>query len=205
VTIPKWTASGDLFEGCNCNLICPCHIAFRQNSTNGNCDGAWGIHVEKGIYGSIDISGLNAMVIAHSPGPSMFDGNWETVIYIDDQSNTNQEDALKSILSGSGGGPWSKLARFYANSSPIAIEKTSFNYTKTQKTRALSAGESANLLVEALTSADDQNVTLSNLFNVIHGPLHTVGKSNLDIESHGLQWSNRGKHGLFSQFEWSGP
>ncbi len=205
MTAPDWTASGDLFEGCNCDLICPCHIAFRQNSTNGNCDGAWGIHIDTGVYGSIDISGLNAMVIAHSPGPSMFDGNWKTIIYIDKKSDENQERALKSILSGSGGGPWSKLARFYVNSTPLAIEKISFNYTKTGKTRNLSAGDSASLQVEAITSVGDQNVTLSNLFNVIHGPLHTVGKSNLDIDSNGLQWSNRGKHGLFSQFKWSGP
>ena len=25
-----WWAEGDLFEGCNCNLLCPCHVTFHQ-------------------------------------------------------------------------------------------------------------------------------------------------------------------------------
>ena len=31
----EWTVEGDLFEGCNCNLLCPCHVSFRQPPTNG--------------------------------------------------------------------------------------------------------------------------------------------------------------------------
>ena len=33
-----WQVEGELFEGCNCNLLCPCHATFRQPPTNGWCD-----------------------------------------------------------------------------------------------------------------------------------------------------------------------
>jgi len=47
--------------------------------------------------------------------------------------------------------------------------------------------------------------TLTNLKNVIHGPVHTLAHSNHGISDEGLQWDCSDTHGLYSKFSWSGP
>src|SRR5262245_16178252 len=40
-SIPRWSAKGDWFDVCKCNIPCPCE--FGQPPTSGECDGilAW--------------------------------------------------------------------------------------------------------------------------------------------------------------------
>ena len=54
----EWTAQGDLFEGCNCNLLCPCHVSFKQPPTMGYCDTIWAVSIEQGRYGDVDLADL---------------------------------------------------------------------------------------------------------------------------------------------------
>jgi hypothetical protein len=64
----------------------------------------------------------------------------------------------------------------------------------------------ASLEVEAIRGADpEQEVTIRNLYNLIHGPEHVIARSNLSVDAQGLKWDNSGKHGLYSHFKWSGP
>ena len=121
MTTLEWWAEGDLFEGCNCNVVCPCHADFRQNSTHDTCDNLWGIHIDAGAYGGLDLSGLNALVVAASPGPSMFAGNWTALVFVDERAAPEQYTALEEILSGRAGGPWERMARFYADGSAAVL------------------------------------------------------------------------------------
>ena len=73
----EWTAEGDLFEGCNCNLLCPCHVSFRQPPTMGYCDTIWAVSIDQGRYGDVDLKGLKAAIFLHCPG-NMADGDWTT-------------------------------------------------------------------------------------------------------------------------------
>jgi hypothetical protein len=49
---PKWEVSGDLFEGCNCQMDYPCHFSFRQQQTEAVCQATWAFHIE-GIEGGL--------------------------------------------------------------------------------------------------------------------------------------------------------
>jgi hypothetical protein len=44
--IPKWTASGDWFDVCRCNVPCPCE--FAQAPTYDDCDGIMAYNIKKG-------------------------------------------------------------------------------------------------------------------------------------------------------------
>jgi hypothetical protein len=203
---PNWWAQGDLFEGCNCDSLCPCHVAFRQKSTNETCDGAWGVHIEEGQYGDVDTSGLNALMVFHCPGPSMFDGQWVALLYTDDQATPQQEEALTAILSGEGGGPWARIARFFKDGRLTATGRAPFEFAKDRRTRTLMVQNIASLEVQGIQGADpEQEVAISNLYSVIHGPEHVIARSNLSVDAQGLKWDNSGKHGLYSHFKWSGP
>jgi len=101
-----WRAEGELFEGCNCNLLCPCHVTFRQSPTNGYCDAIWAVSIEQGRFGEADLAGLGAVIFVHSPGPTMADGDWTSVLYVDANATKEQADALERVFSGKAGGPW---------------------------------------------------------------------------------------------------
>ena len=134
----------------------------------------------------------------------MFDGEWVTLVYTDDNATPEQAEGLAAILSGSGGGPWARLAQFFAQGKPKAVQPACFAYVKEGRKRSLEVKDVASLEVEAIRGAiPDEEVRIVNLYNVIHGPEHVVARSNLRVDAEGLKWDNSGKHGLYSRFRWS--
>ena len=72
-TQQKWHLSGDYFENCNCNIVCPCLVSpsapLTTRPSQGVCDVALIFHIEKGNYGKVSLDGLNVAVVGHAPGP----------------------------------------------------------------------------------------------------------------------------------------
>ena len=205
----SWWVAGSLFEGCNCELICPCHVSWRQKASYGYCEAIWGVHIAEGGYPDIPLDGLNASVAAHCPGPTMADGNFRAVLYLDQSASPEQEHALLNIFSGEAGGPWARIAPFFANGRFESVRKVQFLFTKEPRRRKLQMfgnNDVGNLEVEAIRGADREGVAkLVNLFNVIHGLEHVLARSNYRIQDQELRFEGSGKHGLYSEFRWSGP
>lgn len=136
----------------------------------------------------------------------MFDGNWIAHLYLDDQATAEQEQALRAIFSGGAGGGWSHIAPFFQDGRFQSVRRAPFEYHRERRSRRLSITDLLFLEVEAIRGADPETeVTLTNLRNVIHGPEHTLSRSNHRINDGELNWDNTGKHGLYSSFSWSGP
>jgi len=78
-TLMRWQIRGDYFENCNCEVVCPCVFStkpvFQEKPSQGFCEVALAFHVEQGQYGEVPLDGLNAIVMARSPG-TMSAGNW---------------------------------------------------------------------------------------------------------------------------------
>src|SRR6266852_6238918 len=112
-TQTRWQITGDYFENCNCNVVCPCTISPNQpltsRPTEGACEVAFAFHITSGNYGNVTLDGLNVAMIARSPGP-MAEGNWSVALYVDERANEQQRQALEAIFSGSSGGPLGALA-----------------------------------------------------------------------------------------------
>ena len=199
----SWWAEGELFEGCSCFLLCPCHITFRQPPTNGYCDAIWGVSFQQGRFGNTDLAGLGAVIFVHSPGPTMGDGGWTSVLYIDDTASDEQHEALRSIFSGDAGGPWEILGQFYSNGELTAVRQIPLDITIDATSRTLKASDRVLLEVQAIRGADrDGLATITNLRNVIHGKVHTLARSNQSIKDETISWEEEGKHGLYSRFRW---
>ena len=201
----EWTAEGDLFEGCNCNLLCPCHVSFRQSPTNGHCDTIWAVSIKRGHYGEVDLTGLNAAIFLHCPG-NMADGDWTAVLYVDDRTSPEQDEALRAIFSGEAGGPWQIMSQFYRDGKYQAVTRMPLEITIDGRTRTINAPNRLFLEMETLRGGADREgvVTINNLRNVIHGDEHVMGLSNFKVDDEGMTWDYQGKHGLYSQFKWSG-
>ena len=193
-------------DACNCELLCPCHVSFRQKPTYDTCEAIWGAHIDRGQMGETDLAGLNALIIAFCPGPAMYDGNWTGLLYIDELATPPQETALAAILSGAAGGPWSRLSPFFEDGKLKAVKRASLDFVKEGRTRRMMASGAASLAVEAIRGVNpDDEVKLTNLRNVIHGYEHVLARSTHNVQDEGIQWDNVGKNGLYSAFRWSGP
>ena len=201
----EWSAEGDLFEGCNCNLLCPCHVSFRQPPTNGFCDTIWAVSFDKGRHGDVDLAGLKAAIFLHCPG-NMADGDWTTVLYVDDSSSPEQDEALRAIFSGTDGGPWQLMSQFYRDGKYKSVERMPLEMTIDGRTRTIKATDRLFLEMETLRGGADRSslVTIQNLRNVIHGDEHVMGLSNFKVNDETMTWDYQGKHGLYSKFNWSG-
>ncbi len=201
----EWTAQGDLFEGCNCNLLCPCHVTFRQPPTMGYCDTIWAVGFEQGRYGDVDLAGLNAVIYLHCPG-NMVDGDWTTVLYVDDRSSPEQHEALRVILSGEEGGPWETMSQFYRDGKYHAVTRMPLEMTLDGRTKSIKATDKLFLEMQTLRGGEDRQglVSISGLRNVIHGEEHVMGLSNFKVDDETMTWEYQSKHGLYSKFNWSG-
>ena len=144
-------------------------------------------------------------MFVHSPGPTMSDGDWTAVLYIHDQANEEQFDALQSIFNGEAGGPWGRLAQFFRGGRYAEIGRKPLEITIDARSRSLKVSEQLFLEVEAIRGGDREGVaTITNLpqrgprSGARFGPLHQ------NVTGGGLNWVAEGKHGLYSRFYWQG-
>ena len=72
----KWRLTGDYFENCNCDVVCPCLISAAAPLTGvraqGSCDVALAFHIERGEYDGAPLDGLTSW------SPPMCRGPWRT-------------------------------------------------------------------------------------------------------------------------------
>ena len=72
-----WNISGELIETCSCNMLCPCWFgqADLMLMDQGYCGTSLLLRIREGAYDSVDLSGQNAIISLHFPGPTLFDAN----------------------------------------------------------------------------------------------------------------------------------
>src|SRR3954447_5533859 len=109
----KWQLSGDYFENCNCNVVCPCLISpgapLTTPPSQGTCDVALAFHIEKGNYDGVPLDALNVVVAGHVPGP-MANGDWTLAAFIGEGAYHPPIAALGAIFGGNEGGPMAAFA-----------------------------------------------------------------------------------------------
>lgn len=92
-----WYIEGRSFGNCNCGYACPCQ--FEEDPTHGNCKGFEVIHIDKGHFDGVDLSGTRAAVLYWWPGP-IYKGMGQMQAVIDDRASAEQRDALRRVLHG---------------------------------------------------------------------------------------------------------
>ena len=92
-----WYIEGKSFGNCNCDYGCPCQ--FEALPKDGVCHGFEALHIDKGHFGDIDLTGLRAALLYDWPGP-IFKGNGQMQVIIDARANAAQRAALKKVFHG---------------------------------------------------------------------------------------------------------
>ncbi len=199
----RWWARGLLFENCNCRLLCPGHVSFKQRCDGERCVGHWAIHVEEGRYGTLDLDGLNAFIITEAP-PVMIAGGWTQAIYLDERATQAQRDVLERIFTGQAGGGWAVLAGFVATR--LETRSVPMHFEDGGRRKALRIDGIVETAIEAIKGADrGREALLENVFNQIHAPTQVLALGTTRYGDRGLSLTTAGTHALFSRFSWAGP
>lgn len=205
-TQPKWKLSGDYFENCNCDVVCPCLVSagppLTARPTKGVCDVVLAFHIDKGTYGEVGLDGLNVVVAAHTPG-AMGEGNWTLAAYIDERANEQQTEALGAIFSGAAGGPMAIFAPLVSKN--LGAKKIAINYAVKGKGRTVSIPGVLNMAVESLGSLHPSG----EIWAAVGHPVaperlaFAVGSKGSTYSDHGMSWDNSGKNGHYAPIRWS--
>jgi hypothetical protein len=102
-TIPQWKVSGDWFDVCKCNILCPCE--FAQTPTYGDCEGVLAYYIKKGNYGDTSLDGLNVIGLGYFKG-NIWPGSTKVTmgLFFDERADQQQRHALQMLFSGKAGG-----------------------------------------------------------------------------------------------------
>jgi hypothetical protein len=202
----KWQLTGDYFENCNCNVVCPCLLStaapLTSRPSQGMCDVALLFHIDSGSYDRVSLDGLNVAVVAHTPGP-MGEGNWTVAAYIDERADDQQTAALGAIFTGAEGGPMAAFAPLIANS--LGVKKTPIAYTVSGNTRSAQIPGILNMAVEPIPTAHPSG----EIWAAVGHPVApdrlalAVGRSGSTYTDHGMRWDNSGKNGHYAPISWS--
>ena len=197
-----WKLEGMYFEACNCDAACPC--VFLSAPTTGECTVFIGWHIDKGVFGDVDLSGLNIARAVHTPGP-MLEVEWTAALYLDDTATPPQTEALTRIFTGKVGGSPSKLASHIGTE--LGVRSLPIEFRANGKKRSVSIPDVADVEIVAIVGQGDGDVSITgHPLCVAPGyPVTASRSTRLSYADHGRKWEITEKTGFFSPFVYAGP
>jgi len=200
----RWRISGEYFEACSCDSVCPCPTSgLAARPTKGYCAAGLVFRVEHGQHGKTKLDGLSFAVLLRTPGP-MAQGNWTVGLILDERASAEQREALTAIASGQGGGPMAALgpliSRFEgAEAKPIKIEMNGMR-------RSVSIPGVLDLAVEGITGAKQaEPIYLDNVGHPAASRLALAKASRSHMHAFGIDWDDTSgrNNGHFAPFAWT--
>jgi hypothetical protein len=202
----RWQLSGDYFENCSCDVVCPCLIStnapMTSRPTKGVCDVALIVHVDTGRYEGVTLDGLNVALLLHTPGP-MAEGNWSVAAYIDQRADDKQTEALGAIFTGAAGGPMAQLAPLIGKQ--LGVRKVSIAYRIDGKKRSAEIAGILNMSVDPLPTAHPSGEMWANTGHPVSPEklAFAVGAPGNTFSDFGMRWDNSGKNAHYAPISWS--
>jgi len=204
--VATWQLTGDYFENCNCDVVCPCLASsvapLTARPSRGVCDVALIFHIDKGTYGDVALDGLNVSVIVHTPGP-MADGNWTAAAYIDERADDQQTAALGAIFTGVEGGPMAAFAPLI--STQLGVKKVPIRYSIQGKRRSAEIPGIMQMAVEPIPTMHPSGEIWTTLGHPVAPDriALAMGSSGSTVADYGMRWDNSGRNGHYAPISWS--
>ena len=201
---PAWRVSGDYFETCSCDFICPCISAnMAARPTKGECFFAFAFRVDQGRFGAVALDGLAFAVVGVAPGV-MGEGNWKVGLIVDDRASAEQQQAITAIASGQAGGPMAALGPLIATF--LGVESKPIRFEKSGLKRSLSIPGLLEQAVEGVASAANPSETLviDNTLHPANPRLALAHAVQSRLRAFGLAWEDTSgrNNGHFAPFAW---
>lgn len=204
---PAWKVSGQYYETCSCDFVCPClpgQLAVRPSK--GSCTFAMAFQVDRGSYGSVSLDGLGFIVLGLTP-EAMGRGNWSVGLIADERASVEQRDAITAIASGAAGGPMAALSGLIGKflgveSAPIRFDRDGAKWSVEAPTLVDMAAEGAM----GINPAGTEPLHLENTGHPAADRFALARASRSHVHALGLAWTDvTGKNnGQYAPFSWQG-
>ena len=202
---PSWHVSGQYFETCSCDFVCPCILGqMAVRPSRGSCTFAMAMRVERGSFGTISLDGLTFIIVGYTP-EEMGKGNWSVGLVIDERASAEQIGAITVIASGSAGGPMAPLSGLIGKF--LGADTASIWYEGSGVKYAIKAGGLVDMAADGAMGIDP-SVTdpmfIGNTGHPVSSRLALARASKSHVHALGLSWDDAsGKNnGHFAPFNW---
>ena len=202
---PAWKVSGQYYETCSCDFVCPClpgQMAVRPSK--GSCTFAMAFQVGRGNYGTVLLDGLGFIVLGFTP-EEMAKGNWSVGLITDEQATAEQRDALTAIASGAAGGPMAALSGLIGKF--LGVESAPIRFDRSGATWSVEASNLVDMAAEGAMGINPGTTEPLHLDNTGHPAADRFALAHA-LRSHvhalGLTWDDvTGKNnGQYAPFSW---
>ncbi len=148
MAIPTWQASGQYYETCSCDFVCPClpgGMAVRPSK--GSCTFAMAFEISHGNYGTVSLDGLGFIVLGFTPG-AMAEGDWSVGLIADERASAEQQEAITAIASGTAGGPMAALSGLIRKF--LGVQRAPIRFDRTGAKWSVKASDFVDMAAEGV-------------------------------------------------------
>lgn len=202
---PDWKISGQYYETCSCDFLCPCVPGRLQvKPTKGSCTFAMAFQIKSGQYESVTLDELGFAILGMTP-EEMGRGNWSVGILVDDRASPEQRDAIQAIASGQAGGPIAALSGLVGSFAgveavPIRFQHDGKNWSVTVPGRLDMAAEG----VMGLDPNATEPIYLDNTAHPAANRFALARASSSHVDALGFKWEDMSgrNNGQYAPFSW---
>ena len=202
---PSWQVSGQYYETCSCDFVCPCILGqMTVKPSKGSCTFAMAFQIERGSYGAVALDGLGFIVLGWTP-EAMGKGNWSVGIIADDRASAEQRDAITAIASGGAGGPMAALSGLVGTF--LGVESAPIRFDRQGVTWSVQASGLVDMAAEGARGLDPNATAPLHLDNTGHPAADRFAlarASRSHVHALGLAWDDATgmNNGQYAPFSW---
>jgi len=204
---PAWKVSGQYYETCSCDFVCPCVPGqMAVSPSKGSCTFAMAFQVDRGSYGDIPLDNLGFIVLGFTP-EAMGKGNWSVGLIADERASVEQRDAITAIASGAAGGPMSALSGLIGKF--LGVELAPIRFDRDGAKWSVQASKLVDMAAEGamgINPAATEPLHLENTGHPASDRFALAHASRSHVHALGLAWDDvTGKNnGQYAPFSWQG-
>lgn len=202
---PSWKVSGQYYETCSCDFVCPCILGqMAASPSKGSCTFAMAFQIERGSYGAASLDGLGFIVLGLTP-EAMGKGNWSVGVIADERASAEQRDAITAIASGSAGGPMSAVSGLVGKF--LGVESAPIRFDRNGVKWAVNASNLVDMAAEGAMGTNPsvaEPLHLDNTGHPANDRLAVCHASKSHVKALGLAWDDASgnNNGHYASFSW---
>ena len=201
----SWQVSGQYYETCSCDYVCPClpgQMAARPSK--GSCTFAMAFQIDHGSYGAVSLDGLGFILLGFTP-EAMGKGNWSVGVLADDRARAEQRDAIATIASGAAGGPMAALSGLVGKM--LGVESAPIRFDRSGVKWSVKAGTFVDMAAEGVMGVNPnatEPLCLDNTGHPAANRFFLARASGSHVKALGLAWDDATgqNNGQYAPFSW---
>lgn len=200
-----WSVSGQYYETCSCDFICPClpgQMAVAPSM--GTCTFSMAFLIGRGTFGNLSLDGLGFIVLGFTP-EAMGKGNWTVGLITDERASQEQRDAITAIASGGAGGPMAALSGLIGKF--LGVESAPIHFQRDGEKWSVQAPGLVDMAAEPAMGVNPNETQPLHLDHTGHPAADRIALARAKrshVHALGLTWDDTSgnNNGQYAPFSW---